>query len=103
MEDDYTAPPRRETPSRSRAAPRAKWLKRQWRRSRQGNDYIEIRGYRVTVFAVDHAGRSGWSGTIVRTATGKETRVTKLHASSYRTKLAAFDTIEIFRRRMPTN
>jgi hypothetical protein len=97
MEDDYKGPRRREAPLRSRAARRSKWLKRKWKRSERGNDYIKSDGYRVTVFRVDRAGRTGWGGTIVDVATDKATRSRKVHASSDAAKLAAFDTIEIFR------
>jgi hypothetical protein len=98
MEEDYEAARRREAPLRSRAARRAKWVNSGWRRSRHGHDYRESFGFRVTVFPVTSAGREGWGGAIVRMSTGKERRAAKIHANSDRAKLAAFDSIEIFRR-----
>lgn len=100
MEDDYTAPRRREASLRSRAARRRRWLTRKWRRSRYGNDYIESYGYRVTVYPVTRAGPPCWGGTIVRISTGDETRARRVHACSDDAKLAAFDTIELWRRRL---
>jgi hypothetical protein len=97
MEEDYVNPRRREGKLRSRAARRSKWLKRKWRRSARGNDFIKSDGYLVTVFRVTRAGRSGWGGTIVERATDKTTRSRKVHPSSDAAKLAAFDTIEIFK------
>jgi hypothetical protein len=92
MEEDYTAARRREAPLRSRAARRSKWLTRKWKRS-QGRDYIESFGYRTTVLPVS----GGWGGAIVHIATGRKRRSTKVHATADDAKLAAFDTIEIFR------
>ena len=99
MEDDYQAPRRREAPLRSRAARRAKWLKLKWRRSARGNDFIKVDGYRVTVFPITRAGKTGWGGIIVDEANDKTTRARKVHPSPDAAKLAAFDTIEIFRNR----
>jgi hypothetical protein len=97
MEEDYTAARRREAPLRSRAARRAKWVGRGWRQSRQGHDYRNSFGYRVTLRPVEHTGCKGWGGTIACMATGEVTRSTKVHPTADRAKLAAFDTIELWR------
>jgi hypothetical protein len=97
MEDDYVGPRRREAPLRSRATRRAKWLKKGWKRSQRGYDYAYIDGFRVTIFPVTRAGKSGWGGLIVEVKTNEETRSRKVHPTSDAAKLAAFKGVEVLK------
>lgn len=94
MEGDYAGPRRREAPLRSRAARRAKWLRRKWRRNGAGCDYTESFRFRVTIQPVSGG---GWGGNIIHMPTGRKRRSTKKHATADDAKLAAFDSIEILR------
>jgi len=93
MEDDYATPRRREAAVRSRPARRARWLKRKWHIDWDGNEYVTSYGFRVTIEAVN----GGWGGIIVRTSTGRKRRSKAIHPNVDAAKLAAFDSIEIFR------
>lgn len=50
MSGDYVNPKRREQKLRNRAARKAKWLKRRWRRSAKGNSFINADGHNLVVF-----------------------------------------------------
>lgn len=50
MSGDYVTPKEREAKLRSRAQRRAHWLRRKWKISKSGNEYLNIKGLNVGVF-----------------------------------------------------
>lgn len=50
MSDDYVGPRQRETALKNKAARKAKWLSRKWRRSSRGNDFLNVEGFNLVVF-----------------------------------------------------
>ncbi|MDD5129825.1 MAG: hypothetical protein PHS66_02070 [Candidatus Omnitrophica bacterium] len=50
MADDYVGPKSREKLLKNRSIRRKNWLKRNWRQSSRGNDYLNVDGHNVTIF-----------------------------------------------------
>src|SRR6478672_4462773 len=50
MEDDSNAAHNRERGLKNMATRKANWSRRQWRRSRNGNRYVNVNGFNITVF-----------------------------------------------------
>jgi hypothetical protein len=86
MENDYEGAKRREAKARNRAARKAKWLSRKWKRSK-GNQYINAERHNLVVFP--HKFRPGW---------WKFKIDDKFSSATYKTveeaKLAMFDAFE---------
>jgi hypothetical protein len=97
MEADYSAARKREAPLRSRAARRANWVRQGWSQADDGTDWRDSFGYRVIIHAIENG--SGWGGAIIHLQSRTATRSTKFHPSADHAKLAAFDTIELWRKR----
>jgi hypothetical protein len=89
MEQDLLAAKRRDKQMRSRFAKRKKWLDRQWKLSRKGNDYIMADGYTITIF---HNGE-GWKASLSKNETLDIVYSKRTFDTENRAKLAAFDRI----------
>ena len=50
MSNDYVRPRAHEEALKSRAGMRSRWLQRKWRISKQGNDWLKLNGYVLTVY-----------------------------------------------------
>ena len=50
MSDDYVGPKKREKNLRNIASRRSNWLKRKWRISSKGNDFLNVDGYNIVVY-----------------------------------------------------
>lgn len=89
MEGDLAAARSRDRWMTQRARHRSHWVSREWKVSKNGNEWIESYGYRVTVF------RKGalWAG-VVAAEDGTYKRYSNgRYASANAVKLAAFDVI----------
>lgn len=62
MSGDKVGPRQRETRLANAAKRRSNWLKRQWRESRNGNPFLNVRGYNVVVYPA----QGGWSFRITK-------------------------------------
>jgi len=82
LSDDYVGPRKRETTLRNRAARRARWLTRNWRRSRKGNSFLNLEGYNLVVYPT----KTGRWGYRIGERWGSRTYPTEAEA-----KLALFD------------
>jgi hypothetical protein len=94
MECDSQAAVVRETGMKSRAGKRERWLShRRWRVSRKGNPWIQIDGYRVTVYPRGE----GWGATVAEyrglDLEEKLTHSRLNYETQAKAKLAAFDLI----------
>ena len=85
MTNDYLGPKRKEAQLRNRAAGRVRWLSHSWRRSASGNEYRNIDGKNVGIFA-DPSG-DGWKWRIE----GRFDRA--IHGSPGAAKLALFNAL----------
>ena len=88
MEESYSAARERESRLRNAAARRSRWLRRQWRTSRQGNPYLNTDGMNVTVFRGQN---DLWRIRIVDRADDETQFSRRRYRSEDRAKLAAFD------------
>jgi hypothetical protein len=95
MEEDYKAARSREAPLRAAAARRQKWMRGPWQALPLRGEQIESLGYRVIIEPVT---KTGWGGSITRLSTGKRVRSGHVHESSGAAKLAAYLSIEKWRR-----
>ena len=59
MTDDYAAPKKREQKLRNKATRKSRWLKRKWRISAKGNEFLNVDGFNVTVFRYRKGYKSG--------------------------------------------
>ena len=50
MSNDYVGPKQRERILRNKAARRTAWLTREWKKSAEGNLYLNLEGYNIGVF-----------------------------------------------------
>lgn len=87
MEENYAAASKRESDSKNLAQRRARWLKRKWKVSTNGNDYLKTDGFHIVVFARS----GGWSGTITNLANGIATQARRVYETQDKAKLGAFD------------
>ncbi len=89
MEEDLVAAKERDAQMHSRAQKRTRWLKRAWKVSAKGNDYIKSDGYVITIYP---KGRS-WGATIAAVI-GSFVKHSRLqYKTQAQAKLAAFDVI----------
>jgi hypothetical protein len=87
MEQNLLTAKRRDDFMRSRVSKRKRWLSRNWKNSKKGNEYLKTDGYLVTVFY-----RNGnWVGYIKEI--NREYNITsrKKYDNSDKIKLACFD------------
>jgi len=87
MEENYAAASTRESDSKNLAQRRARWLKRKWKVSTNGNDYLKTDGFHIVVFARS----GGWSGTITNLANGTVTQARRVYETQDKAKLGVFD------------
>jgi hypothetical protein len=86
MEEDLVGARKREDAFKASRGRRARWLTREWRTSRAGNEYLNTDGFNVVVYPVDN----GW-GARVRCRTREwERKSRRLYATMEHAKLAAF-------------
>lgn len=89
MEENLAAAQERETSMRSRAGKRSRWLRRVWKTSTEGHQYLKADGYLVTVYP----NADGWGAT-VKSLQGRYARQSKrFYSTPDAVKLAAFDVI----------
>jgi len=89
MEEDREAPREREAELRSRASKRSRWLRRAWRVSQRGNDYLKLDGTVVVVFREPR----GWKYIVKDARAALLTSTSKLYDTGDAAKLAAFDAL----------
>ena len=89
MEHDLVRARERDDSMRSRSGKRARWLTRNWKVSRNGNDWLEADGYRVTVFQRD----GGWAAAVSATRGTYQKFSRRRYLRENEAKLAAFDLI----------
>jgi hypothetical protein len=91
MESDRAAAPERERQARNQQARRQGWLKRQWKISEKGNEYLNVDGCNVVVFPVGDK----WRARIAQQL-GDHSRLSKrLYPSNAAAKLAAYDALPL--------
>ncbi|MEN6620287.1 MAG: hypothetical protein ABFD50_01895 [Smithella sp.] len=89
MEEDLVAAKERDVQMRSRKQKRKRWLKRDWKVSAKGNDYIKSDGYVITVYP-----KGKYWGATIAAEVGKFVRHSRLqYKTQEQAKLAAFDVI----------
>lgn len=97
MEENYALAEARERDLVNQSQRRRTWLTRNWRESAKGNEFLNVPGYNVVIFARG----SGWTYRIGERDTYEETEP-RFGPTAYRTKdaakLAAFDALEQLRR-----
>ena len=90
LEEDYSAPRRREQAVRNLAKRRQNFpTLKAWRMSRNGNQWIDRDGYRVVVFEKGGV----WRGLVENTRTGRKVFAQRTYDSERAVKLGAFDAI----------
>jgi hypothetical protein len=91
MEQDLAGARRRERTMTSRAGKRARWVRRRWRVSAKGNEWLRADGYRVIVY---QAADGRWGATVAADDEDDDglVRHTRRRFSTIsEAKLAAFD------------
>lgn len=96
MQQNRKAAEGRDHLMRSRSAKRARWLRRQWKRSLSGNPWIEADGYRVVIYPRAH----GFGAVVSGIDHDYERHARRVYATAAEAQLAAFDLITklIYRR-----
>ena len=89
MEGDINAARVRESSMRSRASKRKTWLSRKWKISKNGNEYIDVDGFRTTVYIR----RGKWAATIRSLEVQSVQHSRKSYETIQQAKLSAFDQI----------
>lgn len=89
MEENLAAAKERDTQMHSRAQKRKRWLKRAWKVSAKGNDYIKSDGYVISVYPKG----ASWGATIVAEIGNFKKHSRLQYKTSDQAKLAAFDVI----------
>lgn len=87
MEEDLVGARKREAAFKANQGRRARWLTREWRTSRAGNQYLNVDCFNVVVFPVGGA----WGARILNRATGLGRALKQPCVTEGRAKLAAFD------------
>jgi hypothetical protein len=87
MEEDYARARLRERTFKKRVARRARWLRREWRVSASGNEYINADGFNIVVFP---RGR-GWSARITHRETDDQQFLQERCETAEQAKLSALD------------
>jgi hypothetical protein len=91
METDRQAARSRERWKRNEAQRRANWLKRTWRISQRGNEFLNVDNFNVTVFQRPD---QHWGGRILHKPTGTKRASQLPYRSKNEAKLAAFDKLQ---------
>jgi len=89
LEGDVAAARTREASMKSRSGKRKRWLTRKWRVSAKGNPWINVDGYRVTVYPRG----GGWATTVSVDDNSSVQHSRVNYPTVDRAKLAAFDYI----------
>lgn len=89
MEQDLQSAKKRDDFLKSRASKRKRWLSRNWKTSKKGNDYLKVDGYLVTVYFKN----GNWVGYIKEIDGDYEITSRKKYDSSDKIKLACFDMV----------
>jgi hypothetical protein len=96
MEQDYVGPRRREAEAKNRTSRRDRWLRRDWKTSQNGNEYLKTRdGFVVIMW--EH--RNGWAGVIKDSISGHERVSNRRYGTAAEFKLAAFDAMPTLKKR----
>lgn len=91
MEDNDRRPGRRELRMKNKARRRANWLRRKWRKSVKGNEFINVEEHNVVVYPSRQFGhRDRWSYRI-EDDYGQRSSSKASFATSDAAKLAAFE------------
>lgn len=89
MEGNLAAAQSRDKGMRSRFGKRKRWLSRQWKVSKKGNDWLESDGYRVVVYRKG----PGWGATVSAIDESYLQHSRRAFPSADQAKLAAFDLV----------
>ena len=91
MEENLVGARKREATFKTLCGRRARWLAREWNRSRAGNQYLNVDGFNVVVFRVG----GGWSARLsLRDEDGdEESHKLRTFATEEQVKLATFDAL----------
>jgi hypothetical protein len=96
MEQDLVGARQREASFKQRLSRRANWLRRSWRLSSTGNEFINTQdGFNVVVFRNSNV----WGARFIDKATGYTRFSQRPYESSNAAKLAAFDAIARYKTR----
>ena len=87
MEGDVASAQFREKSARNASGRRQRWLSRKWRRSKAGNEFINLNGYNIVIFEND----DGWIFRITNSKTNDGFTASKVLATQDAAKLRAFD------------
>lgn len=93
MSGDSVGPKQREIALRNKAGRRAKWLKRKWRRSYNGNDYLNIKGFNIVIYP-DKYHEEMWRYRITNRSTNESVFGRINYSDRDEAKLALFDDFE---------
>jgi len=89
MEENHAAARGRDSRMQARATRRMRWLRRRWRTSARGNEWLRSDGYRVTI----QQRADGWAVSLAREDTNDVFHGRRRFRTSDAAKLAAFDAI----------
>ena len=92
MEENYTAPKERENQLRQRAPRLAKWMQRNWRLSKSGNQFYNHMGFNIVLYLT----MNGWAYRITNRETGEARRKNGFPTQD-RAKQSSFDCFEEMR------
>ncbi len=90
MSEDYVTPKRLEADIKNKAARKSHWLGRKWRKSRKGNDFINLKGYNLTIFP----NNKGWTYCLLNRRKEIKRYSIKEFRTSDEAKLALFEEYE---------
>jgi hypothetical protein len=91
MEEDLVGARKREDAFKASRSRCARWLTREWRTSRAGNEYLNTDGFNVVVYPIDN----GWGARVCCRTREWERKSRRLYVSPEHAKLAAFDVMII--------
>ena len=91
MERDLVGARKREDAFKASRSRRTRWLTREWRTSRAGNEYLNADGFNVVVYPVS----DGFGARIEHQETGWSRMSKRRYATGEHAKLAAFDVMII--------
>lgn len=75
---------------KSRSAKKARWLKRKWKQSKNGNDFLNVDGFHVVVYRMNKS----WGGTVTSKRNPEnQIKSRKTYNTIEEVKLASFDLI----------
>jgi hypothetical protein len=87
MEQNLEAARRRDLMMANRAHKRARWVKRRWRVSAKGNEWLRADGYRITIYLKG----SKWAATVASEDDESVHHGRRTFGTVEEVKLAAFD------------